>query len=202
MAAFPLSSCFRRTACFPLLSGIVLPAQTQSRRGHIFQFTLYMRLRHISTLFLPLFPFFEAPQEMPVLPEKKQLFPTFRRFLFISHRTSCAPCIRCFQNLALYFRNLHHFVFVVFRTASRKGRFLFREPICTPCRRRKGLCSRPACRRYNSCRLHCPTHHRSVRHFSRARLSEVCQSIAGPLILWYSRARNSLPHTKFDQGDT
>lgn len=88
MAAIPLLSCFRRTACFPLLSGIVLPAQTQSRRGHIFQFTLYMRLRHISTLFLPLFPFFEAQQEMPVLPEKKQLFPTFRRFLFISHYIS------------------------------------------------------------------------------------------------------------------
>lgn len=114
MAAFPLSSCFRRTACFPLLSGIVLPAQTQSRRGHIFQFTLYMRLRHISTLFLPLFPFFEAPQEMPVLPEKKQLFPTFRRYLFISHRASCAPCIRYFQNFTLHFRNLCHFVFLSF----------------------------------------------------------------------------------------
>lgn len=74
MAAFPLSSCFRRTACFPLLSGIVLPAQTQSSRGHIFHFTLYMRLRYISTPFLPLFPFFEAPQEMPVLPEKSSFF--------------------------------------------------------------------------------------------------------------------------------
>ena len=114
MAAIPLSSCFRRTACFPLLSGIVLPAQTQSRRGHIFQFTLYMRLRHISTLFLPLFSFFEAPQEMPVLPEKKQLFPTFRRFLFISHRASCAPCIWYFQDFTLYFRNLHYFVFCRF----------------------------------------------------------------------------------------
>lgn len=142
MAAFPLSSCFRRTACFPLLSGIVLPAQTQSRRGHIFQFTLYMRLRHISTLFLPLFPFFEAPQEMPVLPEKKQLFPTFRRFLFISHRASCAPCIRYFQNFTLYFEIYTISFFVVFRTASRKRRFPFQEPICTPCKRRKGLCSR------------------------------------------------------------
>lgn len=91
MAAFPLSSCFRRTACFPLLSGIVLPAQTQSRRGHIFQFTLYMRLRHISTLFLPLFPFFEAPQEMPVWPEKKAAFSYFLPLpVYISQGKLCS----------------------------------------------------------------------------------------------------------------
>lgn len=202
MAAFPLSSCFRRTACFPLLSGIVLPAQTQSRRGHIFQFTLYMRLRHISTLFLPLFPFFEAPQEMPVLPEKKQLFPTFAAFCLYLTGQAVLPAFGIFKISRSVFKIYIISFFIVFRTVSRKRRFPFRGPICTPCKRRKGLCSRPACRRYNSRRLHCPTHHHSVRRFSRARLPEACQSIAGPLNLWYSRARNSLPHTKFDQGDT
>ena len=185
MAAFPLSSCFRRTACFPLLSGIVLPAQTQSSRGHIFHFTLYMRLRYISTPFLPLFPFFGAPQEMPVLPEKSSFFLLSASFCLYLTGQAVLPAFGIFKISRSIFGIYTISFFVVFRTASRKRRFLFREPICTPCKRRKGLCSRPACRRYNSRRLHCPTHHRSVRHFSRTRLPEACQSIAGPLNLWY-----------------
>lgn len=202
MAAFPLSSCFRRTACFPLLSGIVLPAQTQSRRGHIFQFTLYMRLRHISTLFCLSFLSLKHRRKCLFCRKKSSFFLLSAAFCLYLTGQAVLPAFGIFKISRSVFEIYIISFFVVFRTDSRKRRFLFREPICTPCKRRKGLCSRPACRRYNSRRLHCPTHHRSVRHFSRARLPEACQSIAGPLNLWYSRARNSLPHTKFDQGDT
>lgn len=172
MAAIPLSSCFRRTACFPLLSGIVLPAQTQSRRGHIFHFTLYMRLRYISTLFCLSFLSLKHRRKC-LFCRKKAAFSYFPLLsVYISQGKLCS-LHSVFLKFHAPFSEFTPFrFFVVFRTASRKRRFLFREPICTPCKRRKGLCSRPVCRRYNSRRLHCPTHHRSVRHFSRARIFE------------------------------